>query len=514
MEDKERSAEDVVAEMMNQPVAPAPASDNTQTTAQSVETQTVETPVAEPQPVAEAQTVAPVVESQPAPQEPQEPQVAQTTEAQPVEAQPTETQPVEQPSETQPVAAPTTPMPEPMAQPVSEPVMPEAAPEAAPQTESQPVAMPQSEPMATMPQPEQMVPQPEQMMPQPEQMVPQPEQMAPQPEQPVPQPDIFPDLNDINLEQPSTSIKAPSKKPIILALIAALVVIVGIVVVSVIMMNSSNKTNTNSNAGNNANNTPVIIPEEEEDEELTEEELAEIKAEQVAETKETVDQLKETVVGVNSDFQITDTTEESGYVAYKIDGAKVPVLLDEAIGFSAKIEGDNSEAAINDATSQLEAKLDDLGFEEYNLVSNFEGDKYAFYNEEKEIICSPLTKGTNEISISCANTAWYSEDDVALANELVDALEKTGDTKIKYIGVRKAMIKDSEVVPYQTVTASTSDAVVEFYRVNPTSPWIFFNGGQAMHSCSDYNTDDLKAAFHGTKCYNEVDGNMEEAVVE
>jgi hypothetical protein len=51
-------------------------------------------------------------------------------------------------------------------------------------------------------------------------------------------------------------------------------------------------------------------------------------------------------------------------------------------------------------------------------------------------------------------------------------------------------------------------AMMLFYRKTGGN-WRFFSGTQTTIECSEYNNDDVRAAFRGTPCYDD-DGTLVE----
>ncbi|MDR0887113.1 MAG: hypothetical protein LBM97_00220 [Candidatus Nomurabacteria bacterium] len=76
-------------------------------------------------------------------------------------------------------------------------------------------------------------------------------------------------------------------------------------------------------------------------------------------------------------------------------------------------------------------------------------------------------------------------------------------------------IKDSPIAPYQNTYIDAASlgiggAAMEFYRVSPTSDWIFFRFAQGITDCEEYNSDELTRAFAGFPC---TDGSGETVTV-
>ncbi len=123
-----------------------------------------------------------------------------------------------------------------------------------------------------------------------------------------------------------------------------------------------------------------------------------------------------------------------------------------------------------------------------------------FFNPETNIACSGVVG-----HVACANLSWINPEQITLGQQLATAYGKD----IRFDA--PLIIKDSSYSPYQTVSVPISTpgafqggALGLFYRSSPESNWQYFTGTQAVLSCSDYNTDDLKRAFAGSVCYDET----------
>lgn len=137
------------------------------------------------------------------------------------------------------------------------------------------------------------------------------------------------------------------------------------------------------------------------------------------------------------------------------------------------------------------------GFTEYRSRPIW-GDQYL--NGEAGIICGVEGPGLAFRAV-CSSVNWYSTDNWDLKNELAEAYkQKEGDYPL--IIRIDGDIKDSGYERYQRLTAAVSNAAGLFYRVSPESEWKFFQATQGIIECSEYNTDDLKRAFIGDKCWN------------
>lgn len=123
-----------------------------------------------------------------------------------------------------------------------------------------------------------------------------------------------------------------------------------------------------------------------------------------------------------------------------------------------------------------------------------------YFNPETNIACSEVAGHT-----ACANLSWIDPEQITLGQQLATAYGKD----IRFDA--PLVIRDSSYSPYQTISVAIrtpgtfqGGAMGLFYRSSPESNWQYFTGTQAVLSCSDYNTDDLKRAFAGSVCYDEA----------
>ncbi|MBR0488397.1 hypothetical protein IJJ39_01835 [Candidatus Saccharibacteria bacterium] len=121
----------------------------------------------------------------------------------------------------------------------------------------------------------------------------------------------------------------------------------------------------------------------------------------------------------------------------------------------------------------------------------------AFSNNSSNITCSVNRDGL-PFRMYCSKNSWIS----SVKKNLILELAKASDAN--YVNVSdNYQIKNSEISPYQTLTASGINYAMLFYRVSPDAEWQYFTGTQAILSCSEF-TGDVAKAFAGTRCWDET----------
>lgn len=69
-------------------------------------------------------------------------------------------------------------------------------------------------------------------------------------------------------------------------------------------------------------------------------------------------------------------------------------------------------------------------------------------------------------------------------------------------------ITDSETPSYQTLQIPSDNAMALFYRALDSDEWQYFTSTQAIISCDEFNTPDLKKAFSGSQCHDVATGQQ------
>ena len=187
------------------------------------------------------------------------------------------------------------------------------------------------------------------------------------------------------------------------------------------------------------------------------------------------------------------------------DGLKTATTLEKNYGFeygTSDIELDMAGTLSN----ALVEKLEDEGFVEFEKAQTYPAGP-SYINEDTGITC--YVGGGLPFGVACGYYKWVSDETVELVNELADAYKESEGKYPRYLGVHADddyKITDSEVSPYQKLMARFENAAALFYRTSKTANWKYFTGTQAVLSCSDYNTKELKNAYSGEVCYDEDAG--------
>ena len=145
---------------------------------------------------------------------------------------------------------------------------------------------------------------------------------------------------------------------------------------------------------------------------------------------------------------------------------------------------------------------------EQDTTHYFKGDSgiYCHVSNTNKVEGSGNDMGYSWLEYRCSNENWLTEDNKKLAIDLAAAYHNSDDGKqypINYIGgtlTRK--IKKNPAGTYEHITVGFEDSVALFYR-KTDGEWKYFLGTQQAISCDRYDTDELKEAFKGTKCWDQ-----------
>lgn len=180
----------------------------------------------------------------------------------------------------------------------------------------------------------------------------------------------------------------------------------------------------------------------------------------------------------------------------KIPGTDIWTTSNESYGVISEVSYYDSsiEKQIMDtAYSYAKEVLSNNGFVE--TKDEISMSTKLFYNSNTSIYCM-VSESSLPFRAECSKDTWISDED----KELVVSLAK--NFGYSYIAAKSSNIKNSSVSPYQRLTANGAGAALLFYRVSPNSEWQFFTATQAELLCSDYDTNDLKNAFAGERCWD------------
>lgn len=145
-------------------------------------------------------------------------------------------------------------------------------------------------------------------------------------------------------------------------------------------------------------------------------------------------------------------------------------------------------------------KLKSLGFtdtgEAYTLATGPGAE--VFLNDETGVVCN-----LDVFSLGCGHKGWYNKEQANLSNTLTKLYQEATGKDAKFLVAYPERIANSSVEPYQTISVLIPTARASFYRVSPDAEWQYFTSGQSEPACSEYNTEDLRKAFAGQKCFAE-----------
>ena len=146
-----------------------------------------------------------------------------------------------------------------------------------------------------------------------------------------------------------------------------------------------------------------------------------------------------------------------------------------------------------------------------------EGDNYAGYESDDGKICDLYFTPSNQafmvapVEYSCTHKAWLTDEKRELVKALAESYYKANGEKVGYISALPVNIVSSGIEGYQHVEANSEESILYFYRKSPDDEWIFFKDTQGVLLCSEFDTDDLKNAYAGERCY--VEGQNEPKIV-
>ncbi len=138
------------------------------------------------------------------------------------------------------------------------------------------------------------------------------------------------------------------------------------------------------------------------------------------------------------------------------------------------------------------------------------GEGGIYYADDNGYICN-YSSQSSPVRINCANSNWLTEEEKTFVKSLMDAMKKSDDYKndeMLYASVTQDDITKTADGKYEHVTASVAGAAALFYRNADGGEWKYFVSTQQVLNCNDFNTDEIKAAFAGSDCYDYTAGKM------
>ncbi len=158
----------------------------------------------------------------------------------------------------------------------------------------------------------------------------------------------------------------------------------------------------------------------------------------------------------------------------------------------------------------------DIFFKKHNIqkitnVSDF--GELARYNSAT-VLCS-LNNYTQLLYLTCADIADYHSVAIAAAPFVQILADKDGSEALAGV-YSMPTIRDSKTIGYQiaTINLSSLDGVSgirNFFYKKDNLNWQYFTSAQQKLYCSDYSTDELRAAYAGETCYDHI--NKKETTV-
>lgn len=148
----------------------------------------------------------------------------------------------------------------------------------------------------------------------------------------------------------------------------------------------------------------------------------------------------------------------------------------------------------------------DNGFVEVTrIISGGLWDISTYINYDNGVICE------GGAILTCNSITWYpseNSNNLELLNNLAEAAIKKGWDPNQYVITATVNdIKDSEILPYQTINVGGTNAGVSFYRINSSSDWELGYVTQSVMLCSDFADKDKQKAYASETCAPETTGN-------
>lgn len=195
---------------------------------------------------------------------------------------------------------------------------------------------------------------------------------------------------------------------------------------------------------------------------------------------------------------------DEAFPVYKVDESMPYIRLNKSYGFG--LFAPTFQSFFTD-----QRLLEALGNEEYhaaveNLFASKGFESYAlgseYFNRETGVVCNLPYSGV-PTHFACGYVDWYNRDNAGLVKSLGEAYGDIEDTVFGDVE-----ISDSEYKPYQRAAvglwsvAGIGGANGLFYRTGPEAEWKYFTSLQAVPSCEEFNTEDLRRAFMGMECFD------------
>ncbi len=219
------------------------------------------------------------------------------------------------------------------------------------------------------------------------------------------------------------------------------------------------------------------------------------------------DNSKDTYQNPQISFMSPTSTSPAVSPSYQVKDANYYVVTSQAYGLNIQKTVDtNSETGVDTVFTQGIVDQVTAAFASNHYNKTTELASGAEYQSDT-VICTVSGTDSIPIYVTCANKNAYAKVG-ADVKPFVTAYRASNPNDTSEDIFSAPTIKSSSVDGYQTATVgissrqSVGSAAALFYHKG-TDTWKFFKTTQAISSCSEYNTDDLKAAFADQPCVSD-----------
>jgi len=221
-----------------------------------------------------------------------------------------------------------------------------------------------------------------------------------------------------------------------------------------------------------------------------------------------MDSTKTTYQNPQISFTSPTSTPPATSPAFQVGDAGYYTMMNQAYGLTIqKTVATNSETGVDTVFTQgiIDEVTATFTSSQYHKTTDLtSGAEY----QSDTVICTVSGADSIPIYVTCANKNAYTKVSSDLKPFVtVYHAGNSDDTSESVFSAPN--IKSSSVDSYQTATVSISSrqgvggAALLFYRKGSEN-WKFFKATQDELSCSEYNTDDLKAAFADEPCVSDT----------
>lgn len=218
----------------------------------------------------------------------------------------------------------------------------------------------------------------------------------------------------------------------------------------------------------------------------------------------------------NKDIKIERMTNTPN-VSYKVEGKDYFVSVgNREINVTNLLIGSIDD----DNTTDKRKELNELIFEEAKnyLIDNDFADMTNEYKDKNDsllrlfnnmyisekVVCG-ISREYPAFYIDCEDISIFGPiaDDVEPFVRLLSNSNPEDDLLLKKSSFTRPQIRTGGTAGYQTAIMGFRNAAQLFYKKDSGS-WKYFTGTNIIIECGEYNTVDLKAAFLGDRCYDEI----------